>query len=448
MKIQLIEISKLKQHPNNVRKEYRDIDELAESIKRQGIMQNLTVVPDPDQEGTYLVVIGNRRLAAAKQAGFIDMPCIVTNMTEQDQTSTMLLENMQRSDLTVYEQATGFQMCLDLGMTEDSIVEKTGFSKTTVRHRLNLAKLDQKLLKNKDADDGFQMTLKNLYDLEKIDDVKIRNRILRDCTDSKQISNKVNQEIRELDKKKKIKVISSMLKKMGIEKAPDSVKNDCWSGKWDTVKEFDFDKDVPKQIRIKETEGVVWFESYSGIKCVKKKSKEKKVLTEAEKIQKQNDRDKKYIKSVIKELRKDMKEFILSFISEKNYDSTYLGTTVLEEEWNIIMDHGSWFTRNSIEQFLNTTGIENWNLSAEQREEIKSRFNNLSFPHCLLIAMFVSTDSTDTCMNYYNKYDEEKGEVYISMGDVLRQFGWTPAIEEMTKVIHGTHELYKKEDEE
>lgn len=55
----------------------------------------------------------------------------------------MLLENMQRSDLTVYEQAQGFQMMLDLGESISDISEKTGFSETTVRRRVKLLELDQ-----------------------------------------------------------------------------------------------------------------------------------------------------------------------------------------------------------------------------------------------------------------------------------------------------------------
>ena len=54
---------------------------------------------------------------------------------------------MQRSDLTIYEQAQGFQLMLDLGDTEEQIAEKTGFSKTTIRRRLNIAKLNQDELK-------------------------------------------------------------------------------------------------------------------------------------------------------------------------------------------------------------------------------------------------------------------------------------------------------------
>lgn len=62
--IQDIAIEQLDIHPQNVRKVYTDIDELAESIKARGVMQNLTVVPNPDKKDHYLVVIGNRRLTA------------------------------------------------------------------------------------------------------------------------------------------------------------------------------------------------------------------------------------------------------------------------------------------------------------------------------------------------------------------------------------------------
>ena len=111
--IQDIAIEQLDIHPQNVRKVYTDIDELAESIKARGVMQNLTVVPNPDKKDHYLVVIGNRRLTAARKAGLKTMPCSVVEMTEKEQISTMLLENMQRSDLSVSEQAQGFQLMLD-----------------------------------------------------------------------------------------------------------------------------------------------------------------------------------------------------------------------------------------------------------------------------------------------------------------------------------------------
>ena len=170
--IQDIAIEQLDIHPQNVRKVYTDIDELAESIKARGVMQNLTVVLNPDKKDHYLVVIGNRRLTAARKAGLKTMPCSVVEMTEKEQISTMLLENMQRSDLSVSEQAQGFQLMLDLGETETTIAEKTGFSRNTVRHRLNLAKLDQETLTRREENKDFQLTLTDLYELEKVQDIK------------------------------------------------------------------------------------------------------------------------------------------------------------------------------------------------------------------------------------------------------------------------------------
>ncbi len=163
-------------HPDNPRKNVGDVTELAESIKANGIFQNLTVViggkgleaahPHEDEDG-YTVIIGHRRLAAAKLAGLEVVPCMVVEMDEREQAATMLLENMQRADLTVYEQAQGFQMMLDLGETQDGIAEKTGFSKTTIRHRLKLLELDpEEFAKAQER----QATFGDYMELEKIKD--------------------------------------------------------------------------------------------------------------------------------------------------------------------------------------------------------------------------------------------------------------------------------------
>ena len=126
-----IPVERLVPHPDNPRKDLGDLTELAASIKENGVFQNLTVVPEV--EDRFTVIIGHRRLAAAKLAGLTELPCVVVEMTPKEQVQTMLLENMQRSDLTVYEQAQGFQMMLDLGATVEEIAEKSGFSVRPVR---------------------------------------------------------------------------------------------------------------------------------------------------------------------------------------------------------------------------------------------------------------------------------------------------------------------------
>jgi len=173
--IVFIPIDHLHPHPDNPRKDLGDLTELAESIKAKGILQNLTVVPmvnvDPDAtikmgDDHYFILIGHRRMAAAKLAGLKHLPCVVVDMEMEDQIATMLVENIQRSDLTVYEEAKGFQMMLDLGKTVEQVSDMSGFSTSTVRRRVKLAALDEKKFK-KAVDRGA-----TLFDFAKLDDVE------------------------------------------------------------------------------------------------------------------------------------------------------------------------------------------------------------------------------------------------------------------------------------
>ena len=139
-----IPVAKLRQHPKNVRKTYDDIEELTASVRENGVMQNLTVVKDPADAGYYLVIIGNRRLMAARAAGLDYLHCNVVEMTEAEQLATMLTENMQRKDLTLVEESNGVQMCLDLGISEKDLQKRTGLSRETIRTRKKIASLELK----------------------------------------------------------------------------------------------------------------------------------------------------------------------------------------------------------------------------------------------------------------------------------------------------------------
>lgn len=171
-----IAIEKLHPHPQNPRKVLGDIDELADSIKANGILQNLTVVPMNDDWTEFTVIIGHRRLAAAKQAGLTELPCAVVEMSEKEQLSTMLTENMQRSDLTVYEEAKGCQLLLDLGDTVAEVAEKTGFSESKIRRRVKLCELDEEAFKESQL---RQPTLQDYEKLNKIEDIEERNALLK-----------------------------------------------------------------------------------------------------------------------------------------------------------------------------------------------------------------------------------------------------------------------------
>lgn len=170
-----LKIDQLFPHPDNPRKDLGDLTELAESIKVRGIMQNLTVVPRDEDYNEFTVIIGHRRLAAAKLAGLIEVPCSIVELDVREQLATMLLENMQRSDLTIYEQAQGFQMMLDLGSDVSEIAKETGLSKTTIKNRTKLLAFDRDSLKAAEERGG---TLSDYLEVLKISDEGVRNEVL------------------------------------------------------------------------------------------------------------------------------------------------------------------------------------------------------------------------------------------------------------------------------
>lgn len=175
-------VEQLHPHPQNPRKELGDLSELADSIKEIGIQQNLTVIPYVDEAGKevddqYTVIMGHRRLAAAKQAGLATIPCCIRwEMAPAEQIALMLCENMQRNELTPQEEGLAFQQLkLDFGWSVDQISQRTGFSQTKVRSRLVIASLDQKKVKEKLSK---QINLGDFVALGKIKNEKKRNELL------------------------------------------------------------------------------------------------------------------------------------------------------------------------------------------------------------------------------------------------------------------------------
>ena len=179
--IQYINIDCLNAHPDNPRKDLGDLTEMAASIKAKGILQNLTVVPYYSDikkrviQGQYTIIIGHRRAAAARLAGLKELPCAVVEMTPQEQFETMMVENVQRNDLTVMEQAEGFQMMLDMGDTVEKVAAKTGFSETTIRRRLPLTRLDRKRVAKAEERGG---TIGEYMQVAELEDDALRNKVL------------------------------------------------------------------------------------------------------------------------------------------------------------------------------------------------------------------------------------------------------------------------------
>ncbi|WP_170222698.1 ParB/RepB/Spo0J family partition protein [Rarobacter faecitabidus] len=141
----LVPVDQLRPHPSNPRREVGDVSELADSIREHGIRQNLLAVPDPGDEARFRLVIGHRRHAAAVVAGLAEVPVVIDpTLSEADQLELMLVENIQRSDLTAVEEADGFQGLLDLGLSQDQVAKRVGRSQSHVSNRIKLIGLPEK----------------------------------------------------------------------------------------------------------------------------------------------------------------------------------------------------------------------------------------------------------------------------------------------------------------
>jgi len=153
--IQMISVDRIDPHPLNPRHDLGDLGDLVKSIKAQGIRQNLLLVPNGEtktiqDDGTirhatrYTVVIGHRRLAAAKLAKLDQVPVSIDRtLDEAQQLELMLVENLQRTDLTPIEEGEGFQGLLNLGVSESGISKAIGIGAKTIKGRLQLLTLPE-----------------------------------------------------------------------------------------------------------------------------------------------------------------------------------------------------------------------------------------------------------------------------------------------------------------
>lgn len=139
-----VEIEKIKPNPYQPRKSFGDdIFGLAESIKENGILQPLTVRKEND---IYILIAGERRLRASKLAGLSTVPCIVIDMTERNSALMALLENIQRKDLSFFDEAEAIEQLLDFyGMTQEDAAARLGKSQSAIANKLRLLKLDKEL---------------------------------------------------------------------------------------------------------------------------------------------------------------------------------------------------------------------------------------------------------------------------------------------------------------
>jgi ParB family chromosome partitioning protein len=139
-----VPIGQIQPNPYQPRRQFEpeQLVELAASIAEQGILQPLVVCRAAEGEGSYVLVAGERRLRAARQAGLATVPCVVRQATRQQMLEWALIENIQRADLNAVERAVAYRDYLDrFGVTQEQAAQKLGVARATVANFLRILDL-------------------------------------------------------------------------------------------------------------------------------------------------------------------------------------------------------------------------------------------------------------------------------------------------------------------
>lgn len=121
----------------------KSIEELAQSIKENGIIQPLVV---RKSEGNYEIIAGERRWRAAQKVGLTKVPVIIKDVSDKEALELALVENLQREDLNPIEEATAYeQLIQDFGLTHEEISERIGKERSTITNQLRLLKLPDEI---------------------------------------------------------------------------------------------------------------------------------------------------------------------------------------------------------------------------------------------------------------------------------------------------------------
>ena len=467
-----IDINLIHAHQDNPRKDLGDLTELAESVKARGILQNLTVVPQEPgyctscqlynggigkctenhdknerppcskwaSKGHFTVVIGHRRLAAAKLAGLTAVPCVISDIDYKDQIATMLLENIQRSDLTPIEQAQGFQMMMDLGETVAGISDKTGFSDSTIRKRLNLAKLDQDKLQESYLRGG---TLMDYTKLEQLKDDKAKNEVLEYIGTNNfnwQLERAINEQEKPERKKKLLEFLDTFAKKI---KTASEIKGGasyetCFHG-------YQLNNGYKKPKDASKAEYFYTVDTYGANLYKKVPKADKKELSSKEKDYNRREAELKKLSKQAYELRY---EFVKSFSAGRKFIKE-----INEFVFQRLLEYG--YPEPS--KMFEILGVESSDTKDMDYEAQELRRNLLAAkykeaPECSLfkVAYARMNDSSNKGYFYTRKWESsisyEKNRDLNIIYDILVDLGYEMSDEEK-QLRDGSHELFDKSEE-
>ncbi|MDX1637898.1 MAG: ParB/RepB/Spo0J family partition protein [Balneolaceae bacterium] len=194
-----IPVGNIRPNPHQPRKEFSEesLEELAQSIKKHGLIQPITVRYVGEKR--FELISGERRLRASKLAGLEEIPAYVREVNDDDIISYALIENIQREDLNPIEIAMGYERLIEeCNYTQAEVAEKVGKNRSTITNMLRLLNLPpfiQKALRDGRISMGHARALIN------IEDPEVQEKIFEKAIENEYSVRQIEKAVRQIDKK-------------------------------------------------------------------------------------------------------------------------------------------------------------------------------------------------------------------------------------------------------
>ena len=217
----MLRLSSIEPNKDQPRKQFDEdaLMELADSIRQHGVIQPLLV--RPLENGMYQLVAGERRWRASRMAGLMEVPVVIRDLSDHETMEIALIENLQRKDLNVIEEALGYQQLMDkYDMTQEKVAERVGKSRPAVANALRLLNLPEQVI---DMVKAGEVTAGHARALLKLDDegeiIDIAKKIQKgrySVRDVEKITAKKKEETKEVKEKTESVWQNSFYKEMEL----------------------------------------------------------------------------------------------------------------------------------------------------------------------------------------------------------------------------------------
>lgn len=142
-RIRMIPLDKIDPNPHQARSELGNIQELMDSIKSKGVLEPILVRAIGER---FEIIAGERRFIASKNIGLSELPCIEMDVEENEAMEIALIENLQRKDLDIFEEADGLNALIEMyGYNHQQVSDKIGKARSTITEILSISKIPQKV---------------------------------------------------------------------------------------------------------------------------------------------------------------------------------------------------------------------------------------------------------------------------------------------------------------